>query len=165
MISERFGYTNLHKYVNKLCEISDGKYLWLWNDDAVMSTCHWDITFCDFISMNINQLSKWSVFDFSYNEYNFIFPCIQKVWYDVLGHYSLNRHCDTWIECVAKSLNLVQKIENIYIFHLKDRVSQEQLMDIKYDEVVYCPVTFYDPVLTQTREQDTLIIKTILDNL
>ena len=162
IISERYGYNNLHEYVNKLCSISKGTYLWLWNDDASMLTTNWDVLFCEFLAEHKNEVSEWSVFDFSYNDYNFIFPCIQKAWYNTLGHFSLNCHCDTWIECIAKTLNLIQKIDTISIFHLKDRVPQEHLMDISYDEIMYSPHTFYSPEITKKRELDTFIINTKL---
>ena len=42
VIFERYGYNNLHKYVNGLAEHSQGSWLFFWNDDAVMQTAGWD---------------------------------------------------------------------------------------------------------------------------
>ena len=155
IVCERYGYTNLHKYINKLCNIAEGKYVWLWHDDAGMLTQHWDIHFCDFITNNIKKISDWTVFDFSYNNYNFLFPCIQKKWYTTLGHYSLDTHCNTWIKCIAENLNLIMKIDTITIFHLKNRVPQEYLLDIIYEN----KETSCSTDLIQKKECDKLIIQ------
>src|SRR3954471_7475372 len=39
---ERFGYYQLHRYVNALAERANGDWLLLWNDDATLATLGWD---------------------------------------------------------------------------------------------------------------------------
>jgi hypothetical protein len=39
---ERFGYYQLHRYVNALAERANGDRLLLWNDDATLVTLEWD---------------------------------------------------------------------------------------------------------------------------
>ena len=36
------GYVNLHKYINTLAAAGQGKWLFIWNDDALMRTENWD---------------------------------------------------------------------------------------------------------------------------
>ena len=40
--SERYGYTQLHRYVNLLGSHATGDWIMFWNDDAVMLTNAWD---------------------------------------------------------------------------------------------------------------------------
>ena len=43
IIGERYeGYFSLDKFVNELCEISQGDFFLLWNDDALMMNYNWD---------------------------------------------------------------------------------------------------------------------------
>jgi hypothetical protein len=58
VIFERFGYHNLHKYVNGLAENSQGSWLFFWNDDAVMKTPGWDLA---------NEGGQAAMIDLAYN--------------------------------------------------------------------------------------------------
>lgn len=47
-VGPRLGYANLHMYVNFLAARANGDWLFLWNDDAVMETLHWDVVVASF---------------------------------------------------------------------------------------------------------------------
>ena len=75
IVSERFGYVNLHKYYNALAENSQGSWLFLWNDDAVMKTQSWDTKIRE-KSGEFKLLSVHANNDHPYS----IFPILPKVW-------------------------------------------------------------------------------------
>ena len=63
----------------------------------------------------------------------------------------------TWKLFIDENLNLIMKIDTITIFHLKNRVPQEYLLDIIYEnKKVY--FNFCD----KEKEYDTLIIQSML---
>lgn len=111
LIGDReFGYSSLHKFINSLCKISTGRYLLLWNDDAVMMNYNWDevLTLYDGETVCI-QMDN--------NHFPYIFPIISKDIYEVLGHFSLNAHNDTWIHDVCSPLGIEIIEDEIYAMH------------------------------------------------
>lgn len=125
--TKRYGYERLHAYYNKLSKIALGSHLWLWNDDALLETPHWDTIMDQHISESPDL-----VFDFT-NGYPFILPLVPKKYVDKMKHFSLNAHCDSWIENVMKPLHLTTIIPEIRTFH--NRHAQGNIMEINYDEV------------------------------
>jgi hypothetical protein len=111
LIGDReLGYSSLHKFVNSLCKISTGRYLLLWNDDALMMNSSWDevLTLYD---------GKTVCIQIDNNHYPHIFPIISRDIYEVLGHFSLNAHNDTWMHEVCKSSGIEVIGEDIYAIH------------------------------------------------
>ena len=104
------GYSSLHKFVNALCKISTGRYLLLWNDDALMMNSSWDevLTLYDDETVCI-QMDN--------NHYPYIFPIISRDIYEVLGHFSLNAHNDTWIHDVCHKSGIEICESEIYAIH------------------------------------------------
>jgi hypothetical protein len=116
-ISQRFGYRWLHRYVNELCSHARGDWLFLWNDDALMTTEGWDVIIRDVGSsfLLINPDSNHG----NHALGSCVFPIIPRRWFEATGHFSLSNHNDTWVEVVAKQLGIVHNVP-IHIYH--DRV-------------------------------------------
>lgn len=110
----RFGYHRLHEYVNVLCGESKGEWLFLWNDDAIMETSGWDKVIGSFSgrSLLLNPSSN-------HGPEICVFPIVPRVWTEVLGHFSLNSHNDSWMESIAKKLGVMTQVP-ITVLH--DRV-------------------------------------------
>lgn len=93
---QRHGYADLHKYVNALASAARGRWLMLWNDDAVMQSYGWDWRIRDFPPRYI--LDCWT----NHLPLTCTFPIVPKVWVDALGHFSRNAHCDTWWQLIGE---------------------------------------------------------------
>lgn len=89
----RHGYRNLHLYYNELANRTSCDWLLLWNDDAVMQEKGWDQKIRD-------QGSGLKILNFT-GQLN-IFPALTRELYQLLGHVSLQTHCDTWLQCIGR---------------------------------------------------------------
>lgn len=107
----RFGYKYLHKYVNDLSFKSNGNWLLLWNDDAIMETEHWDEIIR---SYNNNFVCICPASNIGYCG---LFPIIPRKWIEITGHFSLNCSNDTWVEDVSNSVGIKVDDTRIYIMH------------------------------------------------
>jgi len=111
---DRKGYHNLHIYINELSTISNSLYLCLWNDDAKITTINWD----EILETSIKNQDQLYVYQMKNDHYPNIFPIVPKKWVDILGHFSLNAHNDSWIEDLALKLNVNKDID-IFAFHYR----------------------------------------------
>lgn len=99
----RDGYDSLHLFLNELAGISEGEFLFVWNDDAEMVSEGWD----DYVAEHSGKLCVLQIDNnhFSYPELIehgvYIFPIIHRKYYEILNHISLNPHSDTWVHYVA----------------------------------------------------------------
>lgn len=128
IVTQRYGYVQLHAYVNKLCEISNGSYVWYWSDDAFIETNHWDT-----ILEKYTNEQPDVAFDFIMG-WPFSFPLIPKKYTDVMKHFSLNTHIDTWMEMILKPFSLTVVIPEIKVFHNRHEGTGNS-MQINYEEV------------------------------
>ena len=113
-VYERYGYKNLHMYINELCLHASGKYLVLWNDDARITSPTYDALFESYIASQ----DRLYVYQLKNNHFPNIFPIIPKEWFEIMGHFSLNAHNDSWIEEIALALG-VNKQCGICAWHLR----------------------------------------------
>jgi hypothetical protein len=122
VITKRFGYHNLHEYINRLCAVSSGKLLFLWNDDALIETQDWDV----FIREEYNnKKTDYVVYDFPNNHSGFVFPLVSRKIYECLGHFSLQTHNDTWMQKIVIELGLSKVIDKIKLFHKRADIHEE----------------------------------------
>lgn len=146
VITPRYGYKYMHKYVNLLCSVSSGDWLFLFNDDATMESKDWDL---EVLKYNGNFcIVNPSVSNGTFG--GMPFPIIPKEWFDIVGHFSLNCSCDTWIQDISKllanekllGLNIDEYTENIITHH--DRCEETgNNNDSTYQERVYDDNVFY----------------------
>lgn len=105
------GYENIHKYNNTLALYAHGKWLMFFNDDALMTTQHWDAKIMDRGS-NFRVLRVREQTSHPYA----IFPIFLRDWFILLDHISLHGQNDAWISEIAYSLDIMRNID-IDIIH------------------------------------------------
>lgn len=128
IIGNRFGgYADLHLYVNELCAISNGRFLFLYNDDATILTKKWDLIIVgESQVVGLNPLSNTE----KKQKYD-IFPIIHRKIYETLGFFSLSPHNDSWMFELIKTVELEKKIPELKIRHYRI-----EARDVTYDEKV-----------------------------
>lgn len=113
---ENKGYQKLHEYTNSLCGMSEGDWLWLWNDDCKLEQKGWDTQLKkheeDFKLIKIKSKQEPS-FPLA------LFPIIPKKWFDLIGYFSLHPHNDIWLGNVAKNLDLIKEDNSFFIDHYR----------------------------------------------
>jgi hypothetical protein len=89
------GYADLHSFYNRLCGIASGRFLFLWNDDAEMTTTGWDAE----IAKHDNGKPCYilSGLKDTRGRDNWLFPIVHRSWFDTMGHFSMSPHNDTYI--------------------------------------------------------------------
>jgi hypothetical protein len=151
---ERYGYKNLHLYINNLCSHATGKYLVLWNDDAKMVSDNYDTS----IRHYIDNQDKLYVYQFENNHCPYIFPVVPRQWFEILGHFSLNAHNDTWIHDLATKLG-VNKVIGIYIWHLRGEDNSNSIYkEVDNDYKISSP-DFFSTENANLRKNDTDILR------
>lgn len=107
---ERYGYHQMHRYFNQLASLATGTWLLLWNDDAVMTTAHWD-------SLILAQDPSGVLWP-RHNDSPVcnIFPVWPRAWTDAMGHVSLSPHCDSWIQLTGEAVGRQWSIP-VYVIH------------------------------------------------
>lgn len=116
------GYRDFHLWINELCSMSKGDWLYMFNDDALMQCQDWDVVLA---TMGFSPGATWhGVSDVCM----FITPTVQrpesyemafvrrKV-FEILGHYSLNPHCDNWMASVMCFLSSAFRIDPVQVSH------------------------------------------------
>jgi len=106
----RHGYRHLHLYYNELAEKATGDWILSWSDDAVMETEGWD----DVIRAQGGGLKILN----ATGGLN-LFPIVTRELYEVLGHWSLQAHCDSWLQVIGR-MNGIEYPVDLKIRHLRD---------------------------------------------
>lgn len=130
IFQERYGYARLHEYVNFLSGQPappswagpDGRWLLLWNDDAVMQTYGWDAEIAKWPDRYV--LDLWS----NHEPETCAFPCVPRWWVDRLGHFSLNAHNDTWWQEIGERTRRLVRIE-VDVYHRRFDLTGEGVAD------------------------------------
>ena len=123
------GYLDMHEWVNQMARLATGDWMLLWNDDARMATHDWDLLL---FAGSINEKATWhGVSDIcmfiastigrpSANEFCFV----RRKVIEVIGHWSMNPHNDTWIFAVMAFLSSVFAVP-IEVKHLSNEINDE----------------------------------------
>lgn len=123
----RHGYKYLYKTYNPLGENAEGDWFLLWNDDAIMETSNWDLIVKEYEG----QVKLLALHNTGNLEYEGVeFPLIPKSWYKATGHFGLNCHSDTWLEFIAKSLDIFTRVP-IFINHPQWNKREQDLTDLE----------------------------------
>ena len=118
---QRLGYTRLNEYLNELARLSQGSWLFFWNDDAVMKTQDWDQAIKD------NAQEFYLLRAETNHEHPYaIFPILPKKWVEITGHLSPHQINDAWTSQVAWMLDIVKTIP-IMIHHERYDLTGENL--------------------------------------
>jgi hypothetical protein len=97
MAPERYGYNQLHKYLNPLAKRAEGDWLMWWNDDMRMLTGGWD----EIIRQN-RPAVIWP--HANHVPHTNIAPAWPRAWSDKLGYASPSSHMDTYWHYVGDRL-------------------------------------------------------------
>ena len=110
---ERFGYYQLHRYVNALAARASGDWLLLWNDDATLVTSGWDsvIDSHDHTTPLVLSLSSTG-----FGHRLCCFPATSRTLYQRLGHMSLSPHIDTWLQDIGRATGCIRDIP-VHVHH------------------------------------------------
>jgi hypothetical protein len=102
--SKQKGYPDLHKFVNALCEISEGKFLTLWNDDAIIEeeSKYWD--------MQLDEIDHTKPVVLTAYEGLNLFPICSRKVFEIIGHFSMNPHNDSYMQDIGYYSGITQKI-------------------------------------------------------
>jgi hypothetical protein len=115
-IFKPLGYENLHVYVNTLAANATGKWIFFWNDDALMVTEGWD----DVIESYNGQFKLLAPKD-NHNGHPYaILPIIPTDWYKLMDHLSQNAQNDAWLSHIAYMLDIFERIDVEFIHDRAD---------------------------------------------
>lgn len=110
------GYADLHLMYNEMCAKAQGRFLFLWNDDAVMLGKNWDDELRRFDNGKLCYIMTTLSDKRGKHQRNNYFPIVHRSYYDELGHFSLSAHNDTYIWEAMKDLPVMWE-SNIHIMH------------------------------------------------
>jgi hypothetical protein len=122
IVGNRFeGYADLHIYVNELCSIARGTFLFLYNDDSTIKTQGWDALIKQ--ERKVVALNPRALIDGKY-KYN-LFPIVHRKIYDTLGYFSLSPHNDSWMFEITKTMGIEKKFPMMIIDHFRSDLQDE----------------------------------------
>jgi autotransporter strand-loop-strand O-heptosyltransferase len=112
---ERYGYANMHKYSNEVCQIAKGKIILTYGTDSKMRTKGWDEKILPFIEEDLVILSptvyisdgKGGLTPVRANWQ----PLYSKEMYNVLGHVATNTFIDVYLESVGLQSGIHKSVD------------------------------------------------------
>jgi len=110
MLFDPLGYIRLNVY-NKLARQSQGRWLVIWNDDAIMETPGWD----NEILRYDNQFRLLAFHTHNDHPYS-IFPIVPRKWFELLGYMSPHQAQDAWLSQQAYMLDIWERIP-VWVTH------------------------------------------------
>lgn len=101
VVGEPRGYARLHECIaDGLIPRARGQWLWLWNDDALMTTDRWDVRLRRHpLNVVLNPDTNHDSHASGLN----VFPVVPKAWVDLVG-WARNGANDTWWQFVGQML-------------------------------------------------------------
>jgi hypothetical protein len=124
------GYSELHNMYNRLCAHSRGRFLFLWNDDALMLTPCWDVELIQhddgklcYVISGVNDVRGTD---------SFLFPIVHRKWYELTGHFSMSAHNDTYVyQAFSKFPHLFRKSAIIIKHHALELLSNQDKTSVE----------------------------------
>lgn len=105
------GYIRLNEYLNALARVSQGDWLFFFNDDAVMDTPGWDTE----IRRHTGSFRVLRTETTNQHPYA-IFPIIPRQWTEVTGYISPHQINDAWVSHIAYLLDIMVDIP-VFVHH------------------------------------------------
>jgi hypothetical protein len=99
---KRLGYLRLNEYLNALADNSTGKWIFFWNDDAVMTTPGWD----DAIREHNDRFALLRA-ETNHEHPYAIFPILPRKWVEITGNISPHQINDAWTSQIGWMLDIV----------------------------------------------------------
>ena len=110
--SPRYGYRDLHKYLNDLAAQAQGKWIFFWTDDTLMETQGWD----DHVRANEDFVGLLHIATSNAPIFCSVVPLFHRQWIDMFGCVSPINHADSWISDIAKDAG-ARRVIPVSIFH------------------------------------------------
>lgn len=153
---ERYGYSRLHEYVNRLAEQADGDWLMLWNDDARILTPGWDTVIeaapTGVLWPHSNDIPTCNTF-----------PIWPRTWTDRLGHVSLSPHNDSWIQYLGQSLGRHERVA-VEVLHDRADLTGGHDDQTRAESLAgYRSADYASPAMQAAREADVAVLRALLD--
>ena len=153
-IKPRVGYLQFHVMMNFLTTQATGEWLMLWNDDAYFETVDWYKTFSTWASLT-NPLDEPVAYNiWGQGKAQHFFPIISKKYLEIVGHFSQNCICDSWVKHVAYYSHIQRHIFGIKPHHRKfgnDNHALGDLIDATHKTVEHLAVETGDRFLGQRK--------------
>ena len=110
------GYADLHHMYNQLAAGAAGKFLFLWNNDAVIMTPSWDQLLVPFDDGKLRYFHVKVTPD----DQILSFPIVHRSYQDCLGRYSAWAHNDSYVHAVLQPFfgQGVYQDVNIHVHHM-----------------------------------------------
>lgn len=154
-VGQKYGYAGSHRYLNELSASARGDWLMLFNDDAIMETKNWDKE----IEKYIGQMVFLDTV-----KRDMQFPIIPRKVFEILGHFSLSTHCDTWIWDIAEMLK-IRSPTSISILHDRADLTGNN-RDVTFETSQKQYMTDYrNPRDEALRAKDALLLKNYIEGL
>jgi glycosyltransferase involved in cell wall biosynthesis len=149
---ERYGYAMLHEYVNRLAVMAEGEWLLLWNDDARMLTHGWDSR-----TTEAPPGVLWPRHNGS--PYLNVFPVVHRRVVDLIGHFSLSPHCDSWMQDIARDAHIHHRI-NVEVLHDRhDLTGGHDDQTYREAQAGYRTTDYHSPGMAGMRARDVELLR------
>jgi hypothetical protein len=137
------GFKDIHIFHNEMYRMSEGKWIWFFNDDAYVITKSWDsilanVEYNQILFGKIFGLPLWAQYDDGWPKYIkhdklwCDFPIIPKSFFDCLGYAAPGSADRYWIE-IGYKLNIIKKV-NIEFYH-KERTKNKPEGETRRDKL------------------------------
>ena len=121
MVGKRYGYVELHKYVNEMCAETKGEFIAWFNDDCIIESKNWD----NIVAQYTGKIVCFYPNNKGTGSGN-IFPIISRKIYEILGHFSLAQQVDSWHHYVGKIAGIEVYRDDLVFIHNR---KQEYISD------------------------------------
>jgi hypothetical protein len=158
IVGPRHGYRRLHDYYNELALRASGDWLLLWNDDCLMRTPDWFRIVRSFdgklavLNPNTNH-DNWAI------DMN-VFPIVPRQLVELIGHFSLSVHNDSWMEFVGRDAGIMVRVP-IMIHHDRADLTGNN-DDAVYASREYRHEEFKSERMQRARDRDVAVIQAYL---
>lgn len=153
MITPRYGYIALNKYVNVMARAAEAEWIIFWNDDAIMDTDGWDREIAKYNG-------KFRILSFhAHNSHPYtIFPIVPHMWVRILGQVARHQQTDHEVSHMAYLLDIFERIP-VHVTHDRADLTGNN-MDETYMNRPYAshdpndPASIYHPSYSKARHND-----------
>jgi glycosyltransferase involved in cell wall biosynthesis len=155
VVGPRHGYQGLHHYYNELAARARGDWLFLWNDDCVMETPDWIhvVRSRDGEMVVLNPNTNHDNWEIDMN----VFPILPRKMFELMGHFSLSRHNDTWVEFVARDAGIMVRAPITIVHDRADLTGNNH--DSVYAGREIARAEFHSPEMAIARARDVWAIR------
>jgi hypothetical protein len=144
------GYDNLNQYYNSMATEATADWLFVWNDDAIMETQHWD----QVIAQYTDQFKVLKVHTHNEHPYS-IFPIVPSNWVDLLGQLSIHQMIDAEISQLAYMLDILEIVDIDVVHDRTDLTGNQEnsptTIRTRFEHNPNHPLDFHNPRFIQQR--------------